>query len=49
MCSIQVLRMINFDDFAKVEMRVGNIVEVLEFPAARKSAYILQIDFGALE
>lgn len=39
---------ITYDDFAKVEMRVGKIVEVEEFPQARKPAYKLWIDFGEL-
>jgi tRNA-binding protein len=38
---------ITFDDFLKVDMRVGRIVEVSEFPEARKPAYKLVIDFGA--
>jgi tRNA-binding protein len=39
-------RMIEFDDFAKVDMRVGRIVEALPFPEARKPSYRLRIDFG---
>src|ERR687893_659951 len=39
--------MIEFDDFLKVDMRVGRIVEVAEFPEARKPAWKLRIDFGA--
>ena len=38
--------MIEFDDFARVEMRVGRIVEALPFPEARKPSYRLRIDFG---
>lgn len=38
--------MIPFDDFEKVEMRVGTILEVNDFPDARKPAYQLTIDFG---
>ena len=39
-------RMIDFEDFAKVEVRVGRIVEALPFPEARKPSYRLRIDFG---
>ena len=38
--------MIEYDDFAKVDMRVGRIVEVEECPEARKPAWKLRIDFG---
>jgi tRNA-binding protein len=38
---------ITFDDFLKVDVRVGRIVEARPFPAARKPAYQLDIDFGA--
>ena len=37
---------ITFDDFAKIDIRAGTIVEVDEFPEARKPAYKLKIDFG---
>ncbi len=37
---------ISFDDFMRVDVRVGTIVEVLAFPEARKPAYKLRIDFG---
>jgi tRNA-binding protein len=39
---------ITFEDFAKVDLRVGTIVEVHDFSEARNSAYQLTIDFGAL-
>jgi tRNA-binding protein len=38
---------IDFDDFARVEMRVGRIVSAEAFPEARKPSYRLRIDFGA--
>ena len=38
---------IGFDDFLKVDVRVGRIVEAAPFPEARKPAYRLRIDFGA--
>lgn len=38
--------MISWHDFEKVEMRVGTIIEVNDFPKANKPAYQLTIDFG---
>ncbi len=38
---------ISWDDFAKVDMRVGTIIEVADFPQARNPAYQVKIDFGA--
>jgi tRNA-binding protein len=38
--------MIEFDDFLKVDMRVGRVLAVEEFPEARKPAWKLTIDFG---
>ena len=37
---------IAFDDFEKIDIRVGRIVEVLDFPRARKPSYKVKIDFG---
>jgi tRNA-binding protein len=39
---------IGFDQFLAVDIRVGTIVEALPFPEARKPAYRLLIDFGAV-
>lgn len=39
---------ITWPDFEKVELRVGTVIEVQDFPEARKPAYKLQIDFGEL-
>ena len=38
---------ISYVEFQRVDIRVGRIVEVEDFPAARKPAYKLRIDFGA--
>jgi len=38
---------ISYADFEKVEVRVGKIIEVKDFPEARKPAYKLLIDFGS--
>ena len=39
---------ISFEDFIKVDLRVGTIIEVNDFPEARHPAYQLVIDFGDL-
>ncbi|MBU5690106.1 MAG: tRNA-binding protein [Candidatus Aenigmatarchaeota archaeon] len=38
--------MIEYKDFEKVEMRVGKIIKVDDFPEAKKPSYKLEIDFG---
>ncbi len=38
--------MISYDDFEKVDIRVGKIIEVQDFPEARNPAFKLKIDFG---
>lgn len=39
-------KIINFEDFLKIDMRVGTILEVSLNQKARKPAYVLKIDFG---
>jgi tRNA-binding protein len=38
--------MITWNDFEKIDMRAGTIIEVSDFPKARKPSYKLTIDFG---
>ena len=40
--------MIGFDNFEKVDFRVGTVIQVDEFPQAKKPAFQLTIDFGPL-
>ena len=40
------MKHIDWADFEKVDIRVGTILEVSDFPEARRSAYRLKIDFG---
>jgi tRNA-binding protein len=43
-----MMEMINWSHFEKVELRAGTILEVADFPEARKQAYKLKVDFGPL-
>lgn len=39
---------ITWDDFEKIDIRVGTIMEVTDFPKAKKPAYQITVDFGEL-
>lgn len=41
------VQLISWDDFTKVELRVGRVVSAAVFREARKPAYVLHVDFGA--
>ncbi len=42
------MEQINWEDFTKVDLRAGTIIQVLDFPEARKPAFKVQVDFGEL-
>lgn len=41
-------KIITYEDFTKVDLRIGTIIEVNDFPEAHRPAYQLNIDFGEL-
>lgn len=45
--SDEASRDLQWDEFTRVDIRVGRIVEVEDFPEARKPAWKLRVDFGA--
>jgi len=40
------MELISWEEFTKVELRVGRVVSADEFPQARKAAFVLHVDFG---
>ena len=40
------MQTISWDDFTRVELRVGRVIDAAVFNEARKPAYVLQVDFG---
>ena len=46
MTTVAAMQEISWDDFMRVELRVGRVIAAEPFAQARKPAYILQVDFG---
>ncbi len=46
--NVYIPNMISWSDFEKIDLRVGTVLSASEFPAAKKPAYQLTIDFGEL-
>ena len=42
----KTMETIDWNDFTKVELRVGRVVSAVAFPEAKKPAYVLHVDFG---
>lgn len=40
------MNLVTFDDFVKIDMRIGTVIEAVVFEKARKPAYQLKVDFG---
>ena len=40
------MNLVTFDDFVKIDMRIGTVIEAVVFEKARKTAYQLKVDFG---
>jgi tRNA-binding protein len=43
-----MMQEISFEDFLKVDIRVGTVIEIQDFPKAKKPAYKMKINFGDL-
>lgn len=41
-------KIINWDDFEKIDMRVGTIIKVVEFKKAMNPSYLIHVDFGEI-